>query len=61
MFRRWQYAFSFVLYVALSVANLALRDNLLLLNWIVGPLFPLVVLHAIPTGVRTLRARLAAR
>jgi len=41
--------FALVLYVGLSFASLSWRDNVLLLNWIIGPLFPVVVLFVIPT------------
>ena len=55
------YLFALVLYVTLSVASLTLRDNVLLLNWIIGPLFPVVVLYAIPTAITALIRRLRAR
>jgi hypothetical protein len=46
------YVFALVLYVALSFASLSLRDNVVLLNWIIGPLFPVFVLYVVPTAVR---------
>lgn len=55
------YLFSLVLYVALALTTLRLRDNVLLLNWIIGPLFPLVVLYLIPTAVRALIRRGSGR
>lgn len=51
------YLFGLALYIGLSLGTLALRDNVVLLNWLVGPLFPFVVLYLIPTGVRALLGR----
>jgi len=48
------YVFALVLYVALSFASLSLRDNVVLLNWIIGPLFPVFVLYVVPTAVKAL-------
>ena len=55
------YAGALVLYVALAVTTLSLHENVVLLNWIVGPLFPLLVLYAIPTALRALARRLRSR
>lgn len=54
------YVVALFLYGALALATLTLRDNVLLLNWIIGPLFPVVVLYAIPKGLKALAKRLAA-
>jgi hypothetical protein len=54
-----RYGLTLVAYIALSIASLRLRDNLILLNWIVGPLFPLVVLVAVPAAARRLTHRRA--
>lgn len=51
------YLFALVLYVGLALGSLSLRDNVLLLNWIIGPLFPVVVLYVVPTAVRALARR----
>ena len=56
-----RYLFALILYVTLSVSSLALRDNVLLLNWIIGPLFPVVVLYVIPTSVKALAERVRSR
>jgi hypothetical protein len=56
-----RYLVALIFYVALSVATLSLRDNVVLLNWIIGPLFPVVVLYVIPTGVKALVRRWWAR
>ncbi|MBA3984738.1 MAG: hypothetical protein H0X61_14575 [Acidimicrobiia bacterium] len=50
---RW-YLLALLLYIAMALASLSLRDNVLLLNWIIGPLFPLVVLYLVPTWGRRL-------
>jgi hypothetical protein len=55
------YLLALILYVTLSVGSLSLRDNVLLLNWMIGPLFPVVVLYLIPTGVKVLTKRLRSR
>jgi hypothetical protein len=55
------YLLALILYVALSVGSLSLRDNVLLLNWMIGPLFPVVVLYLIPTGFKVLAKRLRSR
>lgn len=46
----WHYVAAFVAYVVLGVAFKSV-----FLNWIVGPLFPLVVLHLLPRLLRGLR------
>jgi hypothetical protein len=46
----WRYAAALALYVALG-----LTTKSVVLNWIVGPLFPLLVLHLIPSLWRRLR------
>jgi len=51
------YLFALVLYVGLALGSLSLRDNVLMLNWIIGPLFPVVVLYVVPTAVRALVRR----
>ncbi len=51
------YLFALVLYVGLALGSLSLRDNVLLLNWIIGPLFPVVVLYVVPTAMRALVRR----
>lgn len=51
------YVVALAVYVGLSLASLSLRDNVLLLNWIIGPLFLVVLLYVIPTGVRALVRR----
>lgn len=51
------YLFALVLYVSLASASLSLRDNVLLLNWIIGPLFPVLVLYVIPTTARRLAGK----
>jgi hypothetical protein len=56
-----RYAGALVLYVALAVTTLSLHENVVLLNWIVGPLFPLLVLYAIPSALRALARRLRPR
>jgi hypothetical protein len=56
-----RYAGALVLYVGLAVATLSLHDNVLLLNWIVGPLFPVLVLYVIPTALRALVRRPRSR
>lgn len=53
----WWYLLALVLYVGLALASLSLRDNVLLLNWIIGPLFPVAVLYVIPTLVMSLARR----
>jgi hypothetical protein len=42
-------SFTLILYVALGVSG-----KTLVLNWIIGPLFPFLVLYAIPRAYRRL-------
>jgi hypothetical protein len=56
-----RYVGALVLYVGLAVATLSLHDNVLLLNWIVGPLFPVLVLYVIPAALGALVRRLRSR
>jgi hypothetical protein len=55
------YLVALVLYVALSVGSLSLRDNVVLLNWLIGPLFPIFVLYVVPTGVKAAAKRWRSR
>ena len=55
------YVVASLLYGALALATLSLHDNVLLLNWIIGPLFPVIVLFAIPTGGEGAQRRVRAR
>lgn len=48
------YAVAVVVYIALGY-----QFKTIFLNWIVGPLFPLLVVYLIPTWLRRLRARWA--
>lgn len=41
-----------VIYIVLGVALKSV-----VLNWIVGPLFPMVLLYAVPAGLRRVRRR----
>jgi hypothetical protein len=45
------------LYVLLAVVTLADHRNVLVLNWIVGPLFPFIVLYAIPECAKCIARR----
>ena len=56
-----RYLVALALYVAFAVATLAGRDNVFILNWIVGPLFPLITLYAIPEVVKLIARRVHPR
>ena len=56
--RSWEaaaYATAFIVYVALGL----LTRNWVL-NWVVGPLFPVLALYALPRGAAMIRLRLRA-
>jgi hypothetical protein len=55
------YLVALILYVALAVGSLSLRDNVVLLNWLIGPLFPVIVLYLVPTGAKALAKRIGSR
>jgi hypothetical protein len=55
------YLVALVVYVALALVTLSARDNVVLLNWIVGPLFPVIALYAVPTAAKSLATRLTAK
>ena len=46
------YVLAFAVYVVLGIATRSV-----VLNWIVGPLFPLIVLYLLPLAVRSLVRR----
>ena len=48
--RPWQYALALVVFVALG-----LLTRSIVLNWIVGPLFPLLALYLVPRALRGAR------
>ena len=49
------------LYVALAVGTLGGHHNVVVLNWIVGPLFPVISLYVIPKAVLSVASRMAHR
>jgi hypothetical protein len=49
--RPWQYALALAVFVALG-----LLTRSIVLNWIVGPLFPLLALYLVPRAVRGARS-----
>jgi hypothetical protein len=51
----WLYALAAVIYVALGV-----RYKGLVLNWVVGPTFPFMVVYAVPRWLQRLARRLQA-
>lgn len=59
--RLGRYAMALALYVALAVATLGGHHNVVLLNWIVGPLFPFIALYVVPRGVGSVTGRRARR
>jgi hypothetical protein len=48
----WAWALTFGSYVLLGY-----HLRTVVLNWIVGPLYPLLVMHVLPNGVRRLLGR----
>lgn len=59
---RWgRHALALFVYVALSLATLTVRDNVVLLNWVVGPLFLVTALFAVPSVFRAASRRLRSR
>ena len=56
-----RYLIALAVFVAAAVATLARHSNVVVLNWIVGPLFPFIALYAIPEGVKTIARRVAPR
>ena len=53
--------FVLAVYVALAVVTLAEHRNVVVLNWIMGPLFLFIILYVIPECVRCLARRMGPR
>lgn len=56
-----RYLFVLAAYVGLAVVTLEDQRNVVVLNWIVGPLFPFIVLYAIPECVKWIARRTGPR
>ena len=56
-----RYLFVLALYVVLAVVTLAAHRNAVVLNWIVGPMFPFIILFAIPESVKWVARRRGPR
>jgi hypothetical protein len=56
-----RYLFVLAVYVVLAVVTLAGHRNAVVLNWIVGPLFPFIILSVIPESVKRIARRLGPR
>ena len=56
-----RYLFVLAVYVVCAVVTLADHRNVVVLNWIVGPLFPLIILYLIPECVRCIVRRMGPR
>ena len=56
-----RYLFVLAVYVALAVVTLAEHRNVVVLNWIMGPLFLFIILYVIPECVRCLARRMGPR
>jgi hypothetical protein len=56
-----RYLFVLAVYVVLAVVTLAEHRNVVVLNWIVGPLFPFIVLYVIPECVKCIARRMGPR
>jgi hypothetical protein len=56
-----RYLFVLAAYVVLAVVTLAEHRNVLVLNWVVGPLFPFIILYVIPECVKGIARRMGPR
>lgn len=56
-----RYLFVLAVYVVLAVVTLAEHRNVVVLNWIVGPLFPFIILYVIPECVSCIAKRMGPR
>jgi hypothetical protein len=56
-----RYLFVLAVYVVLAVVTLAEHHNVVVLNWIVGPLFPFITLYAIPECAKVIARRMGPR
>ena len=56
-----RYLFVLAVYVAVAVVTLAEHHNVVVLNWIVGPLFPFIILYVIPECVKYIARRMGPR
>ena len=56
-----RYLFVLAVYVVLAVVTLAEHRNVMVLNWIVGPLFPFILLYVIPESVKCIARRMGPR
>jgi hypothetical protein len=56
-----RYLFVLAAYVGLALVTLEEQRNVVVLNWIVGPLFPLIILYVIPESVKWIARRVGPR
>lgn len=56
-----RYLFALAVYVGLAVVTLAEQRNVVVLNWVVGPLFPFILLYVIPKCAKCIARRMGPR
>jgi len=55
------YLFVLAVYVGLAVVTLEEQRNVVVLNWVVGPLFPFIILYVIPECAKCIARRIGPR